>query len=270
MARVYVSTVVNARNDRVWARVRDFNGLPNWHPAIAESRIEGGEPADKIGCVRDFSLRNGDRIREKLLGLSDYDMFCTYSILESPMGVENYVATLRLTPVTDGEKTFLEWSAEFDCAPEREAELVNTSEAACSRAASMRSSARSEAEPVPHIVKSTILDAPTGAVWDVLRDFNGHDRWHPAVATSTIERAQASDRIGCVRRFKLKDGAELREQLLALSDLEQTFSYCLLDTPIPMFNYVAHVRLLPVTDGDRTFWHWESRFTTPAGRSSRD
>ncbi len=50
--------------------------------------------------------------------------------------------------------------------------------------------------------------------------------------------------------------------MLALSDLEQSFSYCLLDTPIPMFNYVAHVRLLPVTDGDRTFWHWESRFTT--------
>ncbi len=115
---------------------------------------------------------------------------------------------------------------------------------------------------MPHIVKSTILDAPTGAVWNVLRDFNGHDRWHPAVATSTIERAQASDKIGCVRRFKLQDGSELREQLLALSDLEQTFSYCLLDTPIPMFNYVAHVRLLPVTDGDRTFWHWESRFTT--------
>ena len=115
---------------------------------------------------------------------------------------------------------------------------------------------------MPHIVKSTILDAPTGTVWDVLRDFNGHDRWHPAVATSTIERAQPPDKIGCVRRFKLKDGSELREQLLALSDLEQIFSYCLLDTPIPLFNYVAHVRLLPVTDGDRTFWHWESRFIT--------
>jgi len=111
MARVYVSTVVNARSDRLWVRVRDFNGLPNWHPAIAESRIEGGEPPDKIGCIRDFRLRNGDRIREKLL--------------ESPMGVENYVATLRLTPVTDGDQTFLEWTAEFDCAPERETELVN-------------------------------------------------------------------------------------------------------------------------------------------------
>ena len=42
---------------------------------------------------------------------------------------------------------------------------------------------------MPHIVKSTVLNAPTGAVWNVLRDFNGHDRWHPAVATSTIERA---------------------------------------------------------------------------------
>ena len=64
---------------------------------------------------------------------------------------------------------------------------------------------------MPHIVKSTILNAPTDAVWDVLRDFNGHDRWHPAVATSQIERAHPSDKIGCIRRFKLKDGAELRE-----------------------------------------------------------
>ena len=72
-----------------------------------------------------------------------------------------------------------------------------------------------------------------------------------------------------MRRFRFADGSELREQLLALSDLEQSFSYCLLDTPIPMFNYVAHVRLLPVADGDRTFWHWESRFTTRPGEEKR-
>ena len=125
MPHIVKSTVLDAPTGAVWNVLRDFNGHDRWHPAIAESRIEGGEPADKIGCVRDFRLRNGDRIREKLLGLSDYDMFCTYSILESPMGVENYVATLRLTPVTDGDQTFLEWSAEFDCAPERENELVS-------------------------------------------------------------------------------------------------------------------------------------------------
>ena len=126
MARVYASSVIGASATRVWARVRDFNGLPNWHPAIAESRIENGEPADKVGCIRSFSLRNGDRLREQMLGLSDYDMFCTYSILGSPMPLTNYVATLRLTPITDQERTFIEWSADFDCAPDKEAELVSS------------------------------------------------------------------------------------------------------------------------------------------------
>lgn len=116
------------------------------------------------------------------------------------------------------------------------------------------------------VVKSTILEAPVEAVWEVLRDFNGHDQWHPAVADSQIEHGQPSDRVGCVRRFHLADGSELREQLLTMSDIDMAFSYCLLDTPIPLLNYVAHVRLAPVTDGDFTFWHWESRFDTPAGR----
>ena len=40
------------------------------------------------------------------------------------MPVENYVSTLRLFPVTDGDRSYAEWSAEFDCRPEREAELV--------------------------------------------------------------------------------------------------------------------------------------------------
>jgi uncharacterized protein YndB with AHSA1/START domain len=118
------------------------------------------------------------------------------------------------------------------------------------------------------VVRSTILDAPVERVWAVLRDFNGHDRWHPAVSDSTVERGRTSDTVGCVRRFHLKDGSELREQLLTLSDMEMTFTYCLLDTPVPLFNYVAHVRLLPVTDGDRTFWHWESSFYTRKGEEA--
>jgi hypothetical protein len=117
-------------------------------------------------------------------------------------------------------------------------------------------------------VKSTVVEAPVESVWAVLRDFNGHDRWHPAVADSHIERGFSSDKVGCVRRFHLVDGSELREQLLTLSDIDMAFSYCLLDTPVPLFNYVAHVRLAPVTDGNMTFWHWESRFDTPAGREA--
>ena len=125
MPRVYVSSVIDAPAARVWERVRDFNALPRWHPRIRDSRIENGEPSDRVGCVRDFHLQNGDRIREKLLGLSDYDMFCTYSILESPMPLTEYIATLRLTPITDGDRTFIEWTAEFDCDPAEAEGLVD-------------------------------------------------------------------------------------------------------------------------------------------------
>ena len=125
MARVYVSSVINAEAEKVWERVRDFNGLPKWHPRIRDSRIEDALPADKVGCIRNFNLQNGDMIREQLLGLSDYDMFCTYGILESPMALTDYVATLRLTPVTDGPRCFIEWSAEFECAAADEDDLIS-------------------------------------------------------------------------------------------------------------------------------------------------
>jgi len=115
MAKVYRSAVIDAAADKVWALVRDFNALPKWHPAIAQSTIEGGLPSDQVGCVRRFTLRSdGGLLREQLLALSDLDRTCTYNILISPMPVANYVATLRFTPITAGDKTFAEWWAEFD------------------------------------------------------------------------------------------------------------------------------------------------------------
>jgi hypothetical protein len=125
MIKVYTSTVIDAAADAVWAHIRDFNGLPKWHPAIAESRIESNWSSDRVGCVRNFRLKDGGVIREQLLTLSDYEYQCTYSILESPMGVQNYVATLKLTPVTDGNRTFAEWSAEFDGPPGQEGKLAD-------------------------------------------------------------------------------------------------------------------------------------------------
>jgi hypothetical protein len=126
MVKVYISSVIAAPANRVWATVRDFNALPKWHPAIADSRIEGGQPSDKIGCIRNFNLKDGGNIREQLLALSDFDYSCTYSILESPMGVRDYMATLKLTPVTDGERSFAEWEAEFECDAARERELAES------------------------------------------------------------------------------------------------------------------------------------------------
>ena len=116
------------------------------------------------------------------------------------------------------------------------------------------------------VTRSAIIDAPIERVWAILRDFNSHTAWHPVVAESAIENDEPSDQVGCVRNFTLKDGNHIREQLLALSDNDYISTYCILDATLPMQRYVATVQLKRVTDGDRTFWHWQSTFDTPRGR----
>ena len=69
MIKIYTSSVIDAPADEVWAYIRDFNALPKWHPAIAESRIENNLPADKVSCIRAMRLRDGGAIREQLLTL---------------------------------------------------------------------------------------------------------------------------------------------------------------------------------------------------------
>jgi NADPH:quinone reductase len=115
------------------------------------------------------------------------------------------------------------------------------------------------------VTRSTIIDAPIERVWAVLRDFNSHDQWHDVVEQSRIERDERSDQVGCIRAFTLKDGNRIREQLLTLDDREYKSTYCIIEATVPLQRYVATVTLKPVTDGNRTFWHWESTFATPPG-----
>ncbi|MBS11519.1 MAG: MxaD family protein [Gemmatimonadetes bacterium] len=114
MIKIYKSSVIDAPIYSVWESIRDFNALPAWHPAVADSQIEDGGPSDQVGCIRNFNLQDGGNIREQLLAYSDLEYYYTYSILESPMPVVGYVAKLKLTEITDGDLTFIEWSAEFD------------------------------------------------------------------------------------------------------------------------------------------------------------
>ena len=124
MTHVFTSSVLDHPIGVVWATIRDFNGLPDWNPNVTESHIENGRASDSVGCVRNFTLVDGGKLREQLLDFSDLDHSCTYSILESPMPVKDYIATLRCLPVTDGARTYVEWVADFDCPPEEEAGLI--------------------------------------------------------------------------------------------------------------------------------------------------
>lgn len=123
MPAITVSSVIDAPIEKVWARIRDFNGLPSWHPRMVTSQIEGGGHAHAVGAVRNFQVVTGATVREKLVAHSDDDHSVTYAIIETPQPISNHEATLSLRKITDGNRTYAEWTASFD-APAEEADKV--------------------------------------------------------------------------------------------------------------------------------------------------
>jgi uncharacterized membrane protein len=110
---VYISHVIDAPVEKVWEIMRDYNGMPSYHPGIKNSVIENDLPSDQIGCVRRLTLAEG-YVREVLLCLDDRNYVFTYEIIEGTLPVRGYVAGIRLHRVTDGNRTFAEWWADFE------------------------------------------------------------------------------------------------------------------------------------------------------------
>lgn len=124
MTRVYVSAVMDASLDEAWAFLRNFAGLGDYHPFFANAFIEDGKPADQVGCIRRFDVRSGGYVREQLLALSDDEHRCRYKILHVDAQWKNYVAEMHLLPVTEGNRCFGEWWAEFDVPADQEADAI--------------------------------------------------------------------------------------------------------------------------------------------------
>jgi hypothetical protein len=111
VAKAYYSTVFEQSADDVWSVIRDFNNYPVWVDGAGESEIEGGKSGDSVGTIRNV-LYNGNRKQQKLPALSDVERSQTYEFAgEAPLPVQNFQATLRVTPVVDGDRAFVEWWA---------------------------------------------------------------------------------------------------------------------------------------------------------------
>jgi uncharacterized protein YndB with AHSA1/START domain len=266
MSRAYASAIIRAPVQSVWAFVRDFNGLPKWAPAVARSKIEEGLDADVVGCIRSFQTHDGGHIRERLLALDDARRCMTYNFETPAFPVKNYLATLRLHPVTEGDTTFAEWEAGFDEAPGEEGKY----ERIISRdvfAANFKNLARI-AKDLPKsyaplwkggqpnkVWTSRVIKAPVDKVWAIMRDFAGMGAWHGEITKMYMLNRARPDKVSGIRDFYFGEG-HLNEELLHLSDLKRSFSYRITKSESPWINYVSGPRLWPVTADNTTFGVW--------------
>jgi hypothetical protein len=79
-----------------------------------------------VGAIRNV-LYQERRIRQRLLAQSDAERSQTYEFCgAASLPLADFQATLRITPVADGDRAFVEWWAIFDCDLARRDELTGT------------------------------------------------------------------------------------------------------------------------------------------------
>ncbi len=104
---------------QLWDVVGNFGGMPKWHPAVESSELEDG------GHKRTLNLMGGGKIVETLEHVADDEWTYTYAIVDSPLPVANYTATMKVHQNEDGTCRF-EWSSDFAAAGAPEQSAVET------------------------------------------------------------------------------------------------------------------------------------------------
>jgi hypothetical protein len=101
---------------KVWAKVGEWCAIKDWHPAIASCTSE--RPG-----YRTLTLKDGGRIVEKQTSRGRLTSSYSYEIIDSPLPVQNYTATLTARGAKGG--TELVWTAKFEPKGKPEAEAVS-------------------------------------------------------------------------------------------------------------------------------------------------
>jgi mxaD protein len=107
--KVVETVTIKAPPAKVWALVGDFNGMPNWHPAVKASKVE----KKGTDTFRTLTLKDGGTIYERLKDKNDTDMRLKYEIVESVLPVNDYYATISVKPGANANESTVEWMARF-------------------------------------------------------------------------------------------------------------------------------------------------------------
>ena len=120
MAKVSLAMTLPVPARTVWDAIGGFNSLAKWHPAVASSE----EAKEGAATVRRLTLHGGGSIVERLEGKDDKKRMYSYSILQGPLPVSGYKATLHVEENADGKSCKVEWSSSFEPTGASEPEAV--------------------------------------------------------------------------------------------------------------------------------------------------
>ena len=108
---VGVMIEINAKPDKVWNIVKNFDGLQNWHPAFSGTPLVKGQNG-KRGAIRELTIKDGPKLTEELVAYDDARMVYTYVIVESPLPIDKYQSSMAVHGNAGGGTT-VSWIGTF-------------------------------------------------------------------------------------------------------------------------------------------------------------
>jgi hypothetical protein len=114
------------------------------------------------------------------------------------------------------------------------------------------------------VMETAGLSVPPAKTWETIKNFDGWQSWHPAIASTDIPKGKGNA-VGTVRVLTTKDGAKITEELLAHSDKSMSYKYRITDSPLPVTNYVSTIVVRKSKDGSTVVWssNFEAKQGTP-------
>jgi hypothetical protein len=108
------------------------------------------------------------------------------------------------------------------------------------------------------------LPASAEAVWQLIRDFHDISAW----ASSGRILETNGDGVGAVRHVQTPLGLAV-ERCEMHDEQGREFSYALLESPWPLKNYVATVKVSPASESQCDI-EWSSQYDAPPGMSLKE
>jgi carbon monoxide dehydrogenase subunit G len=108
MAEVRIQEEIAASAESVWGVLGDFASVDRWFPGAAGITVEGRG----IGAVRTIPM-GSSKIRERLEAYDAAARQFEYSILEAPLPVKDYRATVRVEDLGAG-RCRVHWTTRFE------------------------------------------------------------------------------------------------------------------------------------------------------------
>ena len=117
------------------------------------------------------------------------------------------------------------------------------------------------------VVETVDIAASPAATWAAIQDFRGWQAWHPAFASTEIVKGSGNSK-GTVRVLAARDGAKFTEELLSHEDVSRVVQYRIIQSPLPITDYVSSIKVQSTYEGSHVVW--SSTFKVDAGTREED